>query len=132
MLQDLNMLSVVQEPKALKSSKDCKIVFALKSISSDFGLHSQLISLSLIAILQNLRTQVLQFTFEGNRYDLDELTKEAKVIYEKLVFTYQSIEQFNAQHAVMSRAKNAYIEDLKSEIVQKKSGVDLGSLLTED
>jgi len=74
----------------------------------------------------------LQFTFEGNRYDLDELTKEAKVIYEKLVFTYQSIEQFNAQHAVMSRAKNAYIEDLKSEIVQKKSGVDLGSLLTED
>lgn len=74
----------------------------------------------------------MQFTFEGNRYSLDELTVKSKIIYEKLVFTHKSIEQLNAQHAVMSRAKNAYIEDIKGEVVQKKSGVDLGALFAED
>ena len=73
-----------------------------------------------------------QFTLEGKTYRVHDLADKSALIYQRLVFTYRSIENLNAQHSLMTGAKNAYIEDLKSEIIEQKSGVDIGALFSED
>lgn len=73
-----------------------------------------------------------EFTLEGNTYNIDHLSESGKVLYERLLFVYKSLEELNAQHALLMRGKNGYIEDLKSEVVEKKLGVDHGALLTDD
>jgi hypothetical protein len=72
------------------------------------------------------------FTLEGNNYQIDNLSEQGKKIWENLFFALQSLEQLNAQYVLMTRAKNAYIADLKHEIVEKKSGVDFGVLFSDD
>lgn len=73
-----------------------------------------------------------KFVFEGKEYCSADLTETSKLLVEKLNFTNRSIEQLNNQHVFMTRARNAYIEDLKIDIVEKKSGVDLGALFVDD
>ena len=72
------------------------------------------------------------FVFDGQKYRLDQLTERSKHIHDRLLFIYRSIEQLNAKHAVMTRARNAYIDDLKSEVIENKFGVDIGALFSED
>ena len=36
------------------------------------------------------------------------------------------------ERAVLTRAKNAYIDDLKLEVVESKSGLDIGALFADD
>lgn len=72
------------------------------------------------------------FVFDGQKYRIDQLTEKSKHIHDRLVFIYSSIEQLNAKHAVMTRARNAYIDDLKSEVIENKSGVNIGALFLED
>ena len=66
-----------------------------------------------------------EFTLEGNTYNVDHLSESGKVLY-------KTLEELNAQYALLMRGKNGYIEDLKSEVVEKKLGVDYGALLTDD
>jgi len=73
-----------------------------------------------------------EFTLEGNAYNVAALSEKGKVLYEQLLFVYQTIEQLNGEHALLMRAKNAYIADLKGEVIEKKSGVDLGALFMDD
>ena len=72
------------------------------------------------------------FTVDQKSYDTDSLSEVAKIIYENLNFVQQASQELSDTHAVLNRAKNAYIEDLKEEIVQKKSGIDFISLLQDD
>ena len=51
---------------------------------------------------------------------------------ERLLFINQSIQDLKNQHALLSKAKNAYISDLSSDIVHARSGVDLGALFSDD
>ena len=53
----------------------------------------------------------------------------ARALAELLAFTDRRIAELEAQQAVLLRAKNAYIADLRTEIVTARSGVDLGALL---
>lgn len=73
-----------------------------------------------------------EFTLEGHTYKVDELPEKGKVLYEQLLFVYQTIEQLNGKHALLMRSKNGYIDDLKGEVIEKKSGVDLGALFMDD
>ena len=72
------------------------------------------------------------FTLEGNEYKIENLSEEGKKIWSHLFFALQSLDELNAKHALLMRAKNSYISDLKSEVVEKKSGVDLGALFVDD
>ena len=72
------------------------------------------------------------FTVDQNSYDFDLLSEKAKIIYGNLKFVQNLSQELSGMHAVLNRAKNAYIEDLKEEIVQKKSGVDFISFLQDD
>lgn len=69
---------------------------------------------------------------DGVEYDTDHLSDGAK----KLLSLYKHA---NAQYqeainmlAIMTRAKNSYLSELKSEMVQGKTGLDLSDLFSDD
>ncbi len=72
------------------------------------------------------------FRIDGVEYDVDELSAEGSALVDRLMFVQrQTVELFNEQ-AVLNKAKNAYIADLKAEIVEGRTGVDLGVLFSDD
>ena len=70
--------------------------------------------------------------FDGVEYDADLLSDDGK----KLLASYQHV---NAQlqeainmSAILTRAKNSYISELKAEMVKGKTGLDLSDLFGDD
>ena len=72
-----------------------------------------------------------QLEFEGYEYSFDSLSNNAKGILVKMNFAKQKIVELKDNSAVLNKAKNGYIEDLKNQIVSGKLGVDLGDLLAD-
>jgi hypothetical protein len=73
-----------------------------------------------------------RFRLDGAEYDLDELSTEGKAMVERLSFAHLQVLALSNQQALLTKAKNAYIADLKSEIVQGRTGVDLGALFSDN
>lgn len=73
-----------------------------------------------------------RFRIEGVEYDIEQLSQQGRDLYEHLNFTQSSLQELNNMLAVLSKAKNAYISDLKTEIVRGRTGVDLGALFSDD
>jgi hypothetical protein len=65
---------------------------------------------------------------DGVEHDLDSLSQEAKGILEKLRHTDKQIQDITNLCALLTRAKKSYIQDLKREMIEGKSGVDIASL----
>ena len=61
-------------------------------------------------------------------YDLESLSQEAKAIIEKLQHTDAQIQDKKNLNALFIRAKNSYVHELKREMIEGKSGVDIASL----
>lgn len=72
------------------------------------------------------------FTLDGWEYKIDDLSAECEAMWNNVFFTLRSLDELKAKRAIMTRAKNAYIEDLKVELIEKKSGIDFGALFTEE
>jgi len=73
-----------------------------------------------------------QFRIDGVEYNTEGMSKEGRNLLERLKFTRLKEHELTNQHAVLTKAKNAFIADLKMEIVQGRTGVDLGSLFSDD
>jgi anti-sigma28 factor (negative regulator of flagellin synthesis) len=73
-----------------------------------------------------------RFRIDGGEYAVDALSVEGRTIVEKMTAVRLKLQELNNQQAILSKAKNAYIADLKSEIVQGRTGVDLGALFSDD
>jgi len=73
-----------------------------------------------------------RFRLEGAEYDVDALSVEGKALLERMTFANLQVQTLSNQQALLTKAKNAYIADLKSEIVQGRTGVDLGALFSDD
>lgn len=73
-----------------------------------------------------------RFRLDGAEYDLDALSADGRALVERLTFAYLQVQALSNQQALLTKAKNAYIADLKSEIVQGRTGVDLGALFSDD
>ena len=73
-----------------------------------------------------------RFRIEGVEYDIKQLSQQGRDLCEHLNFTQSSLQELNNMLAVLSKAKNAYISDLKTEIVRGRTGVDLGALFSDD
>ena len=65
---------------------------------------------------------------DGVEHDLDSLSQEAKDILEKLQHTDKQIQDTTNLGKLLTRAKNSYIQELKREMIEGKSGVDIASL----
>lgn len=73
-----------------------------------------------------------EFRLDGLSYKIADLSDEGRHILQYLIFVRTNLVELLNQKALLSKAKNAYIGDLKSDIVEGKSGVDLGALFSND
>ena len=71
------------------------------------------------------------FNIDGVEYKSAELSSESLEILKKLTFTTLKIREIQNEKALMKKARNAYISDIKKEIIKTKSGIDLSSLLDD-
>ena len=72
-----------------------------------------------------------KFKFEGAEYSTENLSEGITQRFLRLQFVQQKLQELQDNSALLNKAKNGYIEDLKSEIISGKLGVDLGDLLTD-
>ena len=82
----------------------------------------------------NLEELVLPryFKLDGEKYSTDGLSSEGIELVSMLKFTQKKIRTLTNQHALLMKAKNAYISDIKTEVVESRSGLDVGALFTDD
>lgn len=73
-----------------------------------------------------------RFSIDGVKYSTDGLSEEGRGLVKQLRVTQHKLIELSNQQALMTKAKNAYIADLKEEIVKGRSGVDLGTLFADD
>ena len=69
---------------------------------------------------------------DGADYDLYEVFNEAKLLVARLHHMDRMFEEKSNLLALLNKAKNAYIADLKAEIIKEKTGVDLSTLFDEE
>ena len=73
-----------------------------------------------------------RFRIDGVEYDIEKLTQEGRDLVARLTFARLRQQELSNQIALLTKAKNAYIADLKSEIIQGRTWVDLGALFSDD
>ena len=71
-----------------------------------------------------------RFSIDGIQYSTDGLSDEGETLVKQLKFTKLKLQEFSNNQVLLNKAKNAYIADLKMEIVVGRSGIDLGELFT--
>jgi len=64
---------------------------------------------------------------DGEDYDLSKASDEAKALMARLQHLNQLFEEKSNLMALLTKAKNAYIADLKAEIIKNKTGVDFST-----
>jgi hypothetical protein len=72
------------------------------------------------------------FSIDGNSYRVSDLSDDGRVQLEELLFVQRNLSLLKNKVAVMTKAKNSYISDLKSDMVEGRSGIDLGLLFSDD
>ena len=68
---------------------------------------------------------------DGKDYDVSELSEEGRrtlALYQHATAQMQEAEN---TMALLTKARNAYIADLKNEIIEGRTGVDLGALFDD-
>lgn len=69
---------------------------------------------------------------DGHEYNVEDLSSYGQQLLERMLFTQSQMQSLSNQRALLNKAKNAYIADLKNEIIQSRTGIDLKNLLKED
>ena len=75
-------------------------------------------------------SQILRL--DGEDFDLSKASEEAKALVARLQHLDRLFEEKNNMMALLTKAKNAYIADLKTEIIKNKTGVDFSTLFDEE
>jgi hypothetical protein len=65
-------------------------------------------------------------------YDTDTLSAEGRVLLERLAFVQDRLDELSNNAALLHKAKNAYIADLKLDLVKGRAGLNLGALLGDE
>jgi len=60
---------------------------------------------------------------DGEHYSLEGASEQAKGILLQLQFAETQLQQRQNMHAVLTRAKNSYLADLKQEIIANRGGL---------
>ena len=69
---------------------------------------------------------------DGLNFPKKAFSSKGITSYNKLLFSMEKLNELHSQRALLLRAKNGYISDLKLEISHRKSGVNLGALFSEE
>ena len=65
-------------------------------------------------------------------YDVETLSAEGRALLDRLVFVEERLQEMTNSAALLNRAKNAYIADLKLDLVKGRAGLHLGGLLGDE
>ena len=68
---------------------------------------------------------------DGVDHDSDALSEAGQAQLRALQHAEAQIRELTNMKALLTRAKNSYLEELKREIIKGKSGVDLGALFSD-
>ena len=63
---------------------------------------------------------------DGVDFDVESLSLQARQILEQLRFVEQRLQEMHNQQAMLTKAKNAYIADLRSALLQPSSAASPG------
>ena len=72
-----------------------------------------------------------KFKFEDVEYGADDLSEDNIKRFLKLQFIQGKLQELQDNAALLHKAKNGYIADLKDEIISGKLGVDIVDLISE-
>ena len=73
-----------------------------------------------------------KFKIDDLEYSIEDLSKDGRVLLERLAFANVKLQDLKNQGALLTKARNAYISDIKFEVVQNESWFDLNNLFAED
>ena len=73
-----------------------------------------------------------KFKIDGVEYDRQDLTDEGRQNLAAYRYVNKRLREATNMQALLTRARNSYILELKTEIVKGKTGVDLNDLLSND
>jgi hypothetical protein len=65
-------------------------------------------------------------------YETESLSAEGQLLLERLAFVQARLEDLTNNAALLNKAKNAYIADLKQDLVRGRVGLDLGALMGDE
>ena len=71
------------------------------------------------------------FEIEDVKYRTDALSAKNLDILKQLTFVEVKIREMINKKAIMTKARNAYISEIKKEVIKSKSGIDLSTLLSD-
>lgn len=66
------------------------------------------------------------------RYDLRNMDQKSLKIYNQFLFAHRKLYELQSTLIVLNKAKNGYIEGIKSEIIRNKTGLDIESFFSSD
>lgn len=72
-----------------------------------------------------------RFKIDGIEYEISSMNQEGRELVGMLTFIQLKLQELKNNTALLSKAKNAYIADLKTEIVQARTGVDFDDLFSD-
>ena len=67
-----------------------------------------------------------KINLDGKEYDVENFNETEKATFDSLKFVSIKIDQLVNMQALLNRAKQSYIEDLKQEVLSSKAGLLLG------
>ena len=68
---------------------------------------------------------------DGRDYEFSSLSTAGRLNLVRFQYATAQLEEAENLYAVLTKARHAYIADLKNEIVKGKSGVDLSALFDD-
>ena len=72
------------------------------------------------------------FKIDGVEYDIFNFSPDGRECIERLIFIQLKVQEIKNNLALLAKAKNGYIEDMKTEIIQDRTGVDFSDLFSDD
>ena len=61
--------------------------------------------------------------FDDKEYDVNDLSENARAQFGSLTFVDEKLRELNNMHALLTRAKNSYVEGLRRELISDKAGL---------
>ena len=69
---------------------------------------------------------------DGKEFDVANLSKSGVEALARYKFVAEQLSNAKRHRALLAKAKIAYINDLKNEMIRAKTGVDFGSLFEDE
>lgn len=73
-----------------------------------------------------------KIALEIGEFSVADLHENGRLIVNKLEFIQSALGELHNKKAMMNRAKNGYISDLKEEIIANKAGLDISAMFSDD